>query len=153
MNTGRLCWIVIYWLGQVNTLVTYRLYPKYLDRQAWGIVTDPNQTNWSGPEVINVFSCLTQLSMKFVLLINLRLLTIANFLLNMAEHEHFSANKYENANYFRSCITLGLDSILFATYHEVLDRPSYIQKELVFLPDYTKCIVKDLMSEYLGEAK
>ena len=53
--------------------------------------------------------------MNFVLLINLRLLTIANFLLNMAGHENFSANKYENANFFRSCITLVLDSILFAT--------------------------------------
>ena len=37
--------------------------------------------------------------MKFVLLINFKLLTIANsFLLNIAEHENFSANKYENAN-------------------------------------------------------
>ena len=39
------------------------------------------------------------LSMKFVQ-INLRLLTIANsFLQNIAEHENFSANEYENANY------------------------------------------------------
>ena len=38
--------------------------------------------------------------MKFVLLINLKLQTIANFfLLNIAEHEKFSAKKYENANY------------------------------------------------------
>ena len=38
--------------------------------------------------------------MKFVLVMNLKLLTIANsFLLNIAEHENFSANKYENANY------------------------------------------------------
>ena len=38
--------------------------------------------------------------MKFVLLSNLKLLSIANsFLLNIAEHENFSANKYENANY------------------------------------------------------
>ena len=36
---------------------------------------DPYQ---SGPEVIKVFSCSVQLSMKFVLLINLKLLTIAN---------------------------------------------------------------------------
>ena len=51
-------------------------------------------------EVIKLFSCSTQLSMKFVLLINLKLLTTANsFLLNIAEHETFSANKYENANY------------------------------------------------------
>ena len=40
------------------------------------------------------------MSMKFVLQINLELLIIPNaFLLNIAEHEHFSANKYENANY------------------------------------------------------
>ena len=39
--------------------------------------------------------------MKFVLLINLKLLTIANsFLLNIVEHEILSANKYENANYY-----------------------------------------------------
>ena len=37
--------------------------------------------------------------MKFFLLINLKLLTTANsFLLNVAEHEIFYANKYENAN-------------------------------------------------------
>ena len=46
------------------------------------------------------FSCSTQLSMKFFMLINLKLLTIANScLLNIAEHENFFANKYENANY------------------------------------------------------
>ena len=51
------------------------------------------------PKVIKNFSCWTQLSMKFVMLLNLKLLTIANyFLLNIAEHENFSANKYENAN-------------------------------------------------------
>ena len=54
-----------------------------------------------GPEVIKLFSCSDQLSMTFVLLINLKLLTISNsFLLNIAEHENFSANKYENANYY-----------------------------------------------------
>ena len=53
-----------------------------------------------GPEIIKRFSCSTQLSMKFVLLINLTWLTFANSsLLNIAEHESFSANKYENANY------------------------------------------------------
>ena len=41
-----------------------------------------------GPKVIKLFSCSTQLSIKFVLLINLKLLKIANsFLLNIAEHE------------------------------------------------------------------
>ena len=50
------------------------------------------------PKVIKLFSCSTQVSMKFVLLINLNLLTTANsFLLNRAEHENFSANKYKNA--------------------------------------------------------
>ena len=44
----------------------------------------------SGPEVIKCFSCSGQLSMKFALLISLKLLTIAN---------SFSANRYENANY------------------------------------------------------
>ena len=52
-----------------------------------------------GPEVIKHFSSSTQLSMKLFMLINLKLLTVANsFLLNLAEHENFSANKYENAN-------------------------------------------------------
>ena len=46
------------------------------------------------------FSCSSQLSMKFVLLINIKLLIIANsFLRNIAEHEIFSADKYENANF------------------------------------------------------
>ena len=53
-----------------------------------------------GLEVIKHFSCSTQLSMKFVMLINLKLLTIANYALqNISLHEIFSANKYENANY------------------------------------------------------
>ena len=37
--------------------------------------------------------------MKFFVLINHKLLTTANsFLLNIAEYEIFSANRYENAN-------------------------------------------------------
>ena len=53
-----------------------------------------------GPEVIKLFSCSTQLSRKFFVLINLRLLSTANsFLLNLAEDENLSANKNENANY------------------------------------------------------
>ena len=54
-----------------------------------------------GPEVIKLFSCSTQLSMKLALLINLKLLIIGNsLLLNIAEHENFPANKYENTNYY-----------------------------------------------------
>ena len=50
-----------------------------------------------GPGDIKLISCSTQLSMKFVMLVRR---TIANsFLLNLAEHEIFSANKYANANY------------------------------------------------------
>ena len=38
--------------------------------------------------------------MKFVQLINPKLLTAANsFLVNIAVHENFSANKFENANF------------------------------------------------------
>ena len=52
------------------------------------------------PEVVKLFSFSTQLNMKFDLLINLKLLTIANSLvLNIAEHENYSANKYEYASY------------------------------------------------------
>ena len=65
----------------------------------------------SGPEVVKLSLCSTQLSIKFFLLINLRLLTIANsFLLNIAEKENFSANKHENASWVeqeKSFITFG----------------------------------------------
>ena len=52
-------------------------------------------------EIINFVSCLIQLSMKFGLLKipNYKQLQML-FLLNITEHEHFSAYKYENANYF-----------------------------------------------------
>ena len=66
--------------------------PKYY-------VLDPYYAG-AGAEVIKQFSRSIQLSMKLVLLRNLKLLTIANyFLLIIAEHENFSGNKYENANY------------------------------------------------------
>ena len=53
-----------------------------------------------GPEVIKLFSCSTQLSMKFYLLINSKLLiSTVVFLLSLAEYEIFSAYEYENANY------------------------------------------------------
>ena len=43
------------------------------------------------PEVIKLFSCSTHLSMKLVLLENLKLLTIANyFLLNIFENNNIS---------------------------------------------------------------
>ena len=36
--------------------------------------------NWAGPEVIKLFSCSAQLSMKFVLLINVKMPTIVSIL-------------------------------------------------------------------------
>ena len=51
------------------------------------------------PRLLIFFSYSTQLSMKFVLLINLKLLKITiSYLLNVSEYENFSANEYENAN-------------------------------------------------------
>ena len=51
------------------------------------------------PEIINFFSWSTELSMKFVLLINLKFLTVAHsFFLNITQHENIFADKYENAN-------------------------------------------------------
>ena len=65
------------------------------------------------PEVIKLFSCSTQLSMKSFLLLNLKLLTTANsFLLNIAEHENFSVNKYENANFIP--YSIGLNCAFYA---------------------------------------
>ena len=37
--------------------------------------------------------------MKIYLLINMKMLFAISILLNIAEHENFSANKYENANF------------------------------------------------------
>ena len=54
-----------------NRYVPY-FHPKYSDSHAWAYsVVDP------GLKIIKLFSCLTQLNIKFVLLINLKLLTIA----------------------------------------------------------------------------
>ena len=65
----------------------------------WNYVREMDTTG-PMPRGYKPYSCSTQLSMKFELLINLKLLTIANsFLLNIANHENFSANKYENANF------------------------------------------------------
>ena len=55
--------------------------------------------------------------MKFFMLINLRLVTIANsFLLNIAEHENFSANKYENANFCWQPTFVGSQLLLAFSY-------------------------------------
>ena len=60
-----------------------------------------------GPEVINIFPCSTQLSMKFSLLINVKMLVCEAtrargyktfFMLNSAEHENFLAYECKNAN-------------------------------------------------------
>ena len=52
----------------------------------------------SGPKITIVFMFNSDEHEMFML-INLKFLTMPNsFLLNIAEHENFSANKYENAN-------------------------------------------------------
>ena len=51
-----------------------------------------------GPEVIKLFFMLNSADHKIALLINLKLLIIL-FLLDIAEHENFPANKYENAHF------------------------------------------------------
>ena len=55
----------------------------------------------TGPKVIKLFSCSTQLSLKFALQIKFKLLVFAIIFLflNIAEHENVSANKYENTDY------------------------------------------------------
>ena len=63
--------------------------------------SEKSATVRTGPVVIKHFSCSTQLSTKFSLLINFKLLTIANsVLLNIAEYEYFSTDKYETVNYY-----------------------------------------------------
>ena len=81
---------------------TYNIYfhekkqEKYLSAYPFYIKQGPTPP---APEVIKLFSCSTRLRMKFILQINLKLLTTANsFSINIAEYEIFSANKYENAN-------------------------------------------------------
>ena len=57
---------------------------------------DRNLTKLRG---YKTFFMLNSAEHEICLLINIKLLTIANsFLRNIAEHENFSANKYENAN-------------------------------------------------------
>ena len=52
----------------------------------------------SGPKIIKLFFMLNSAEHEIFFLINLKLLTTAySFLLNLAQHETFSANKYENA--------------------------------------------------------
>ena len=49
----------------------------------------------AGSKVIKLFSCSSPQSMKFSMLINIKLLTIANsFLLNIAKLEKFSAKNF-----------------------------------------------------------
>ena len=64
------------------------------------IRTDKHMQTKTRPEVMILFSCTVQLSMQFILLINLKLLAIAySFLLDIAESENYSAYKYDNAKY------------------------------------------------------
>ena len=70
---------------------------KYFGTRFYSALTCNLETSSWGYKLC---SCSTQPSMKLVLLINIELLKIANsFLLNIAEHENFSANKCENTNF------------------------------------------------------
>ena len=65
------------------------------------------------PRGYKTFLMLNSAEHEIVLLINLKLLTIANsFLLNIAEHKKFSANKYENANYFGIFIFISRENFM-----------------------------------------
>ena len=79
------------------------------------IITSPFD-HCKGPGLeIKLFSYSTQLNVKFVLLINLKLLTIANsFLLNIAEDENFSADKKENTNYCWLFIFFSRENIMLS---------------------------------------
>ena len=103
LYTSKKCWL------NGNQFTSWSMYMYLTISQHKTSVSvansvDPDQMLHSvcltGSKVIKLFSCSTRLSMKFVLLIDLKLLSTANyFLLNIAEHESFSADKYENANY------------------------------------------------------
>ena len=87
----------------------FYMWPKKVTNEWTGIFIE------SGPEVMKLFSCSTQLSMKFVMLINLKLLTIANsFLLNIAEHETFFAYKYENTNFVGIFIFISRENFILS---------------------------------------
>ena len=90
----------------------YRKIRPFISKKTyWGRVFGGN----SGPEVLKLFSCSTQLSMKFVLLINPKLLRTANSsLLHIAEHENFSANEYEKANYFGIFIFISRENFMLS---------------------------------------
>ena len=69
----------------------------------------------SGSEVIKPFSCSAQLSMKFILIINLKLVIIANsLLLNTVEQENFSAHTYENTNYNWAFSYLSIENFMLS---------------------------------------
>ena len=58
------------------------------------------------------------MSTKLFLLINLKLLKITySFLLNIAKHENFTANKYENANISISRETFIGEALLMSTHN------------------------------------
>ena len=61
---------------------------RHVSCKATVIFTCTNIQESPGPEVVNLFSCSTQLSMKFILLINLKILTFfLNFFHAQVEHE------------------------------------------------------------------
>ena len=94
----------------------------------------PMKVSHSGPEVIKHFSCSTQLSMKVFLLSNLRLLIIANsFLLNIAEHENFSANKLKMPTVVGIFIFISRENFMLSwvehekKFYNLRARPTFVK--------------------------
>ena len=74
------------------------------DRQIVGLNLDPNSDSYPGSEVIFFFSCSTQLSTKFILLINVKMPTIVGILtfISMVNttSESLKARKVSSFQYF-----------------------------------------------------
>ena len=56
-------------------------------------------TEWAGPEVIKLFSCSTQLCMKFFLLINVKMPTIVG-ILTFISMINTASKRFEARNFF-----------------------------------------------------
>ena len=72
--------------------------------------------------------------MKFVLLINLKIQTIANyFSLNIAEHENFSANKYEIPTIYVLSRNMKISEFLSENFHFLVVKFSLYLNRLLFV--------------------
>ena len=63
----------------MQNFIYFIRWPVYLVREQQKYISDGTLVQ-SGPKVIKLFSCSTQLSMKFILLINVKMPTIVGIL-------------------------------------------------------------------------